>query len=229
MASPLVINPTIDGRLIYAHSAHIYSFSDICLGPGNDCQTNLAAASVTLKADTTENMWNYIHRLAAIFDTSALPDDCTIDSATLAFKVEAKTDDLSCTPSLGLYAGNMASDVAIVATDYATVGTTPLAAAIAYGDIAIGANSFVLNAAGLAAISKTGKTKFAIRNANYDAINNAPAWSSAAVSAVSIAMNGSSWKLVLTIQYTEAAPPAPIVWSGTAAAKPGNHLRRGMM
>lgn len=64
-------------------------------------------------------------------------------------------------------------------------------------------NAFTFNATGLGNIAKTGISKFSARNANYDAANVAPTWSSLQRSALEAfyADNGGSTndpKLVVT-------------------------------
>jgi len=225
MASPLVINPSKDGRVIRVNTSHTNSFSDFVLGDGTEAQTGLEAGSVLFTSDTTENMWNTFHRLVFIFDTSDLPNDCTIDSATLVIKCTAKSDALSFTPDVAVYGATTLSDTNVVAADYQTVASTVFSNVIAYGDITAGQNqTFTLNAAGLAAISKTGKTKFCLRNANCDVANSAPSWASSVSSAISFSQSGSITKPVLTVNYTEAPPVVEI--NGIGALKAGRAFQR---
>src|SRR3989344_4566684 len=63
--------------------------------------------------------------------------------------------------------------------DYTTLGTTALATAISYTNWSISDyNDFTLNSSGLAQISKTGISKFGMREASYDVANTQPTWGS---------------------------------------------------
>ncbi len=69
------------------------------------------------------------------------------------------------------------SNNALVVGDYGNTGSTEFSTAITYTNWSTtGYNDFALNASGLAAISKTGVSKFSTRNANYDVANVAPPW-----------------------------------------------------
>jgi hypothetical protein len=210
-----------DGRVIRIDNSHTASFSDMVNGVGTEAQTSLEAATVYFKADTTESMWNTFHRLVFIYNTSALPDDCTIDSATFALRLSGKTDDLSCTPDVAVYGATTASDLTIQAADYATVQSTVLSDVKAYGDLSVGYVTFTLNAAGLAYISKTGLTKISLRNANHDVANIAPTWVSDVTSGLTFNLSGSIYTdPALTIVYTEApSPEPPVVGSAAKAAR----------
>jgi len=79
--------------------------------------------------------------------------------------------------------------------------------AITYGAFAVGYNDFVLNAAGLAAISLTGVSEFGIRNANYDVPDLAPAWGSGNAETYLLAYaseQGEGFKPKLVITYLGA-------------------------
>ena len=119
-----------------------------------------------------------IFRAYLLFDTSSIPDGATIISATLRVFGTAKLDtrpwgDLTW----NVFSSDPNTDTALVVGDYSLVGATPFAGPIDHADYDIaGFNTFVLNAAGLAAISDTGITKYSIREATYDAPDIEPAW-----------------------------------------------------
>jgi hypothetical protein len=131
-------------------------------------------------SDNVSNRFRNLSRAIFLFDTSALPDGDVIDSATISNYGRYKQDTLSASPTLNIYSSNPASNTALVAGDFDSLGTTAFSdSAIAYGDWTnTGYNDFVLNASGLAAISKTGVSKYGGRNANYDVADSAPSWSS---------------------------------------------------
>lgn len=126
----------------------------------------------------TSNTWQQNVRSIFLFDTSSIPDGDTIDSATMSLWVTSKLDEATAqNPDINVYASTPASDTALVAGDYAQTGSTAFSTAITFANVTTDAyNDFVLNASGLANISKTGVSKFSAKNANYDAAASAPGW-----------------------------------------------------
>ena len=125
----------------------------------------------------TTNQWYKIMRGIWLFDTSELDDGDVVDSATLSFYGSSKADQNSYVPDVNVYASTPASNTALVAGDYGNTGSTAFSTAITYANFSTTSyNDFVLNASGLAGISKTGISKFSTRNANYDVANVAPSW-----------------------------------------------------
>ena len=134
-----------------------------------------------IRADTTSNKWRYNYRPIILFDTSALPDSAIISSAVLGLYVKSKSDPVTAiTPDTNVYAVSPASDTTIAAADYQTVVKgTQFATTISYAAINAGAyNDYTFNASGIAAVDKTGVSKFSILNAEYDASAGTPTWSS---------------------------------------------------
>jgi hypothetical protein len=130
-------------------------------------------------AGTTSGQFDEIRRSIFLFDTSSIPDGDTVDSATLSLSGSSKNDDLVVTPDLNIYSSAPASNTALVAGDYDSLGGTAFSTAITYANLSTtGYNDFALNATGLLAITKTGVSKFGGRNANKDVANSAPAWTS---------------------------------------------------
>jgi hypothetical protein len=134
-------------------------------------------------SDNVSGKWRQIFRGLYLFDTSAIPDTDSISSAILSLSGESKTDDLSITPNINIYSSAPASNTAVVAGDYDSLGATAFSSAIAYADFQVNAstgiyNDFTLNASGIAAISLTSISKFGSRNASYDVSGTPPTWSS---------------------------------------------------
>jgi hypothetical protein len=149
---------------------------------------------VYIKADRTPHTdrWIILGRSILLFDTSSLPDNCTINSAVLSIYGNEKLDALGITPNINVYGSAPASNTALVAGDYDSLGVVAFCDnAITYATFEVGTekgwtggawNSFLLNSSGLAAISKTGITKLGLKNANYDITGSAPSWTSAVAS-----------------------------------------------
>lgn len=124
--------------------------------------------------------WKRMRRSPFLFDTSGLPNDCIIISATLSILGTAKLDSWGDS-SVNVFASDPASDIALATGDYNVGGwgSTPLSAAITspnWNTDGVTWNDFALNSTGLALISKTGRTKFGLREATYEAPNSAPTW-----------------------------------------------------
>lgn len=171
---------TVDG-----HARHTYT-----IGTNSSWATIIAAAGsaasdtetvgpyIQMQADNGTDGWLALRRWIALFDTSSIADGNNIDSATLSLFGSAKTDTLSVTPDINIYSSAPASNTAVAAGDFDSLGSTAFSTVIAYANWNTAAyNDFVLNANGRANISKTGVSKFGARNANYDAAAVAPAWS----------------------------------------------------
>lgn len=130
-----------------------------------------------LQAYSTASRYTYLYRSIFLFDTSALPDIVEITDATFSVRGQAKTDTNAKAPNLNVYSSAPASNTAVVAGDYDSLGETPFCdTPITYAGFSTAAyNNFLLNAAGIAAIISTGVTKLGLRNANYDVANIDPA------------------------------------------------------
>jgi len=191
-------------------------WSTIISASGNDPATGEDAAEwcFYIRADNVNNKWVHLGRGIMLFDTSALPDTATILSAKLTLYGFTKNDDSSCSPSLNIYSVNPASNTETAAGDFDSFGASPYCnTPVSYDNLGVfsppdnfGTTEFVLNATGLAAISKTGVTKIGLRNANYDVTGSAPNWVSGAVSSYSVrsADDITERRPTLEVEYTIA-------------------------
>jgi len=121
----------------------------------------------------------YIGRTFTAFQTSAIADTDTIESATLKFYVYNLGGSASPLQNLGarevcLVAGSQASGTVLVSADYNNLGSTEQATRLAI--TSTGYKTFTLNSTGLGNINKTGYSKFALRagqdNDNVAPVNN---------------------------------------------------------
>lgn len=177
-----VFNPTVAG---YAQSnspsGADQNFATKRGLPGQGVGTGSSMYSI-FNLSGFPNYW-FWSRSILIFDTSSLPDDIVIESAVLRLFCEAKTHptatNTSTKPSQVVVAATPTSDTGLVAGDYAIshYGSTRLTNDIGYDNVVLSAyNEFILNASGLANISKTGKTKFGLL-LGHDLDNSDPGWS----------------------------------------------------
>lgn len=129
----------------------------------------------------TSNTYDLITRSFFLFDTSSIPDTDTINSAVLSIKGNGGTDTWTTgtKPNINIVASTPASNTDLVTGDFDQLGTTAFSTAKTTATWSTSAyNDFTLNASGLAAISKTGVSKFGARDMIYDAPNVEPTWAS---------------------------------------------------
>jgi hypothetical protein len=135
--------------------------------------------SPTIRADTVLNQWDLSAWNIYLFDTSSIPDGDTINSAIFSTYSLAKLDPGGITPNLGVYASNPASNTSLAAGDYDSFETTLFSGNVTYANVLINAyTDFSFIAAGLAAIDKTGVSKFGLLNSSYFIADSSPVWSS---------------------------------------------------
>jgi len=203
--------PSLDGNVARVSANEVWA--DIIAGAGNASYYEEAFMFVYMATAIDNTKWDRLYRCILLFDTSALPDDAVIVSATLKVYCWEKLDALSITPDMNVYASTPASDTELVVADYGECGTTPFAAAIAYGDVVVEDwNTFTFNADGKAAISKIGKTKLSLRNANYDVSEDVPDWSIQNPSYIGLDTSESAgYEPVLSVVYESGFRPQAIM------------------
>ena len=191
------------------------TFANLCAAAGTNSDDDYWGDGIGITSHTDLNKWKIVSRTIVLFDTSSLPDNCTITSAVVSVCGYRKTDTLNITPDINIYSSAPASNTALASGDFDSLGSTPFCdTPITYAnwDDDDGWNTFTLNAAGLAAISKTGITKFGFRNANYDVAGVTPAWSSNKVATILfyLADLGVSTAIPkLTVYYTPVETVTP--------------------
>ena len=168
--------------------------------------TTILLEVIKIRCDGNADKWDNLYRGIFLFDSSGLPDDATISAAVFSLHSSSKRDDGGITPDINVYASTPASNTALIASDFIDVATTPFCdTALTYGGWSTtGYNDFTLNAAGIAAISKTTITKLGCRNANYDVSGTTPAYASGELSYLTCryAEAGTAYKPKLVVTYT---------------------------
>lgn len=148
---------------------------------GNTSNDTASTIVVRIQADTTSNQYTLMNRGIFVFDSSAITDSDTITDATVSLYSTAVSDVMS--QSVGLTNAATASNTVVDSPDYKTNETYTTRYCdtdIDLGSITTSAyNAFALNATGLAAISKTGVTKFGSKMSG-DIDNSEPTWSTGA-------------------------------------------------
>ena len=168
---------SVDG---FAYETTVANWATIRTGAGDGADDSGTDSTFGFRCYTTSGNYDRLYRFITLFDTSAIPDAATITSAVYSVFAYGVVDENSYNLYANVYTSAPASDTAVVAGDYDSLGTTALC------DTPIGDASwdiddyqnFTLNAAGLATISKTGITKLGMREATYDVGGSTPAWGS---------------------------------------------------
>lgn len=137
-----------------------------------------------LVSTSTNLQWQMVSRMFFNFDTSSLGSGATISAAVMSMFGSSKSDSLTVTPNIDVYTATPAATNTLAITDFQNVGSvsqtgTPITYA---GWSTTAYNDFTFNATGIGNVSKTGISKFCLRNASYDVATVAPAWVSNGVS-----------------------------------------------
>ena len=146
--------------------------STITAGAGAGSQFQDSGAFIwgaRIRGSATTDQWQILNRGIYLFLTSSIPDTDNINSATLSLMPSSLNNGMSgesfSNSQLKIVSSNPASDTAIVEADYNTVGSTEFGASQNQADMTVDVyEDIVLNASGLANISKTGVSKFATRS-----------------------------------------------------------------
>ncbi|GAJ01578.1 unnamed protein product, partial [marine sediment metagenome] len=159
-----------------------------------------------IKASTTLNQWEQIMRNLLLFPTFSLPSNAVIIEAVLSIYGYGKIDQLGILPSYNVYSSNPALNTALTWTDFSTLGDVPLCdTPIGFSAWSItGFNSFLLNAAGIAALTTQKMAKLGLRT-TYDAEGiTPPNWVSGAYTRLQAycSEQGDGYKPKLVITYT---------------------------
>jgi len=151
-----------DGSIVY---------NDVTWAATHDASSgNLAGTTLGGVYAAKITQW-YVGRFFLNFDTSALPDDATISSATIYVYGESKNGALART--YNIYDG--AQHETLITGDYDDCGTSAYSSNIAHSAFTTGAyNGWALNSSGIANISTSTNSKFCIRETTYDAPDSSP-------------------------------------------------------
>jgi len=201
---------SVDGRVYHSYDEFTgTSWSTIIAAAGTasgDSQSGAFCFHLLADNVATTNRWRSLTRSIFLFDTSSIEDSATISSVVFSIWGYQKEDNLGMTPDLNVYSSAPASNTALAAGDFDSLGTTAFCdTAITYSGFSIsGYNDLTFNSSGLASISKIGVTKLGCRNANCDVSGTTPAWIRSAYSQLACyyADDGAGYrdpKLVVTV------------------------------
>lgn len=208
---------SVDGRA-YCYDSNGLTWTQVLASSGTHSHDVGVSIRLAIISHTDSDKWTVLERVIILFDTSAIPDGATITSAILyLYGAVGKDNGLGLSPTYNIYASAPASNTALVPGDYDSLGTTPFCdTPITYAnwnehatDDSLAENTFTLNAAGLAAISKTGITKLGVREVVYDVGGVVPAWTSDLGTDILMGSAESSdalWRPKLVVAFTTTAP-----------------------
>jgi len=163
---------TVDGY-VRRHSVN-ETWSTLIVSAGNQVQDDgLVSIRTDFSSTATVDRYLNCHRAILLFDTSSLPDDATINSATLSIAINEKWS------SAGIYVvpGYASANTVLHPWYFENIGTTNLGY-ISGDDIPELAGTYTdipLNGDGISQINKTGISKFGLRN-SYDFTGGNPPW-----------------------------------------------------
>ena len=173
---------TVDGMLRHSSVGETWAATIAGAGVSSfDTITNIRVVSILGDGAA----WTRLERSIYLFDTSSLGATATVSAAVMSINGTAKSDGLSVTPDIDIYTATPASNTALVAGDFAQIGSvSQTGAPIAYANwlTTPAYNDFTFSATGRGNVSKTGISKFGARNANYDVAAVEPTNSAAASS-----------------------------------------------
>jgi hypothetical protein len=139
------------------------SQSDVSYSGAHDAPTGVVVSGTNaLSVGQTGSAAYTVWRGVLFFDTSSLPDDCTISSAVLS--LYGHDDDSTVDFDITVVDGSML-DEPLVAADYGLLkNQTVSGGSFNTSDFQYSYNDIPLNETGMAWISKTGTTKFGLRS-----------------------------------------------------------------
>lgn len=173
---------TVDGHV--NDTGNDLTFSNLRLEPGSGFADSGTGNIVNIiGASATTDQYANLYRAILLYDTSSIPDTNNLDSATHSHHITSRVDTLSGAASANsaqvLVSSAPASDTALAAGDFDSVGSTEFGRSAKQADLTDGAYSDItLNASGLNNISKTGVSKFALRYGfDFDNTTTGITWS----------------------------------------------------
>jgi hypothetical protein len=206
----------VDGEVVNTANNSTWGNISYWAVSGNTVYGEARIQAPRIVSGDRSSCWNYNSRGILLFDTSSINDDEIISNAVISIRGYLKSDTLSISPSLCCVSSNPASNTALAGNDYVTLGTTAYSDELAYANFSASAyNDIALNSSGKSAISKTGITKFGLKNYNYDLSQSNPSWSGNYVESRLIydsADQGTGYKPKLVVTYSTAVTGHPFFY-----------------
>ena len=204
---------SVDG--LFYRAAVNEAWATIRVGAGTGVTDSATILSVAFYNGTPTPKFSQINRSDMLFNTAALPDTATIDSASMVIYFYATSNTITgSTPAVNVFGSNPASSTVLVTADFQELQNwwaVPYSTAVPFTSLTMpGNNTFVLNAAGKAAINMTGISKFSQIESFYDATGTVPPWESNGANAYANSYSreqGLGYSPTLIVTYTVTTPP----------------------
>lgn len=206
---------SVDGITGYDDGANTLSWAGIRAATANVANANATTMQIYVIGGTTTDEWRRNYRLVTLFDTSSIPDDDEISSATLSLYPTSRDSTLDLT--VNITSSNPDSNTAVTTSDYAQAkwGSTKFSTGILISGFTLSDyNEFTLNASGISNISKTGVSKFGVQS-EEDIDNSSPTWSSGVEGSITFStadVSGTTQDPMLVIEHAAASS---CTYSGT--------------
>jgi len=207
---------SVDGYVL--REATNESWATIRAGAGTSSgDADTAIAPIFIDTGVGGDKFFILRRGIFLFDTSALPDTDTIDSATFEFVSSGKNNNAGFVSTsdldVHLVSSTPASNTALVNADYSQTGSTSFGSKT-YDSVTTDSstyNSITIDATGRATISKTGVTKFGIR-CGADFSDTAPSYTNTG--------NNSRITFILADEAGSSQDPLLVIVHSSAVATP---------
>jgi hypothetical protein len=205
---------TVDGDV--ARAAVDETWTAIRAGVGTTSIDSSAYRQVAAVArSSTTNQFSVLQRGIFLFNTSSLGEDAEITAATLSlYSVQAYDEQGSPNSfSVNIVSTSPASNTGLTAADYGTFGSTVFSIGVGFTSWAtLQYINYALNSAGIAAINRTGISKYGTRDETYDINGTTPPWSANTYTIIS-ARNAEYGTNIpkLTVTYTVGGTTMPVL------------------
>jgi PKD repeat protein/peptidoglycan/xylan/chitin deacetylase (PgdA/CDA1 family) len=218
----MTIYPSVDGEV--SRQADDSTFSDIIYGEGTNVayeDTSFFGPVIYAGAGTQSGKFETSTVGVLSFDTSSIPDNATIESASLVLHQAYPSQDNLGPFTLVITNGYIESDTSLTASDYQTRGDWELTERKPFTHITTGNNTFDFKTDGLSWINKKGSTVLFLRRGDDidGAYAGGPAWAQNAQSEHrwdSMEATDSGERPYLQIDYTIPTPVKPVAsFNGT--------------
>ena len=173
---------TVSGDVSRRVAGEGESWSSIRVGGGTENRYSLDDfnPAYIVCSNTTNGYWTLLRRSIFLFDTSALTSSATISGTTMSLYGISKYNGLGSGNGIDLdvYTSTPASNTALQNSDFGQIGTTSQTGSpISWDSFNTSAyNDFVFDSTGKGNVSKTGISKFGVRNSSFDVLGGTPHW-----------------------------------------------------
>jgi hypothetical protein len=192
---------TVDGRVWQDSGASGVDWATIVAAAGTSAADSTTYTDCAMYSGTNIDKWRLLGRAIFLFDTSSLGSGAEISAVVLSLRGNAKNGS---SIDVNIYSSAPASNTALAAGDFDSLGSTAFSDTINISSWSVADyNDFGLNSSGIAAINKTGVSKFGSRDATHDAGNSEPSWTSTAYyMRFYCAEQGNGYKPKLVVTYS---------------------------